>query len=47
MTEEDQICVIHGLQEEYVIDPFMADVHNEEVWMWLCPECEQERRDDI
>jgi protein-arginine kinase activator protein McsA len=30
-----------------VIDPYNQDVNNEEIEMALCPECEQERRDDI
>lgn len=32
---------------EFCIDPYIADVGNEEVWVWLCPECYQEACNDI
>lgn len=31
----------------YVIDPFLADVHNETTYRWLCDHCYQTRVDDI
>jgi len=40
-------CKEHNKEEFYVIDPFQADVYNEEVYMWLCADCEQGRADDI
>jgi len=32
---------------EIVIDPYSADIDNEEVEMALCKECEEQRIDDI
>ena len=49
MTTEDneRICPIHNKPERLVLDPFVLEVHKEELEMWLCEDCEQERRDDI
>ena len=46
-VDAELFCTIHNLPMEYMIDPFQQDVYNEEVWVWLCEECAQIRRDDI
>lgn len=43
----DPICPKHGLPVELVRDPFMWGVWNEAHMVWLCPECAQDRADDI
>lgn len=36
------------IKEVYLcIDPFVAEIHNQDVWMFLCEECYQQRCNDV
>lgn len=32
---------------EEILDPYSREINDEDVWMFLCPECYQERVDEI
>ena len=32
---------------EWVHNPYIADVHNELVWEWMCTKCYEDACDDI
>ena len=44
------VCQICGRSDETVrdvIDPYNQDVNDDEVEMTLCPDCRQDRADDV
>ena len=32
---------------EYTTCPYAEEINDEEIWLWLCDDCYQERCDDI
>jgi hypothetical protein len=36
-----------GTEAEYVIDPYAAEVHGIEEWVWMCKWCQQEAAADV
>lgn len=46
-SERCEDCGEYSEFVEYTTCPYSSDVDNEEVWVWLCPECLHERRMDI
>lgn len=42
-----ECCGETSVDVETIIDPYQADVDDTDVEMDLCPQCEQDRADDI
>lgn len=41
-------CDICGCEcADYLIDPYMQDMHDTEVWRWLCADCYRDLLYDI
>lgn len=33
--------------EELVVDPFLNEVYDRNVWRWMCDDCQRGRRDEV
>ena len=42
-----QCCVCGELHSEYRIDPYVAEIHSQTIWRFLCDSCYQEKLNDI
>lgn len=40
-------CETHNKPQYLIRDPYAWEIDDEEVMMWLCEDCEQDRCDDI
>ena len=41
-------CEVCGEKKaDYIVDPYLAEVHNQTVYAWLCEDCYQEKLNDI
>lgn len=47
LPPDNPICPAHGLPVNLIMDPFMAGVWDKTEMVWLCPNCAQERSDNI
>ena len=45
--EQEHWCERHSKPQHLTRDPYKWEIYNEEVMLWLCDDCEQERADDI